>query len=191
MIEWLEEIDRALFLKLNGLHQPWLDQPMMIMTKAIYWIPVYIGMLYLIFKAYNWKTMLFSLLGVALVVTLGDRISVELFKEVFLRYRPSHNLDLDGLIYHVNGYRGGKYGFVSSHATNFFGIATFVFLLIRKQYLGWGIAILFWAALICYTRIYLGVHYPGDLFAGGLLGAVIGWFVFRLFRKFHLDKLPK
>jgi undecaprenyl-diphosphatase len=135
--------------------------------------------------------MLLSLLGVGLVVALGDRISVELFKEVFLRYRPSHNFDLNGLVHHVDGYRGGKYGFVSSHATNFFGIATFVFLLIRKEYLGWGIAIFFWAGLICYTRIYLGVHYPGDLFAGGLLGAVIGWFVYRLFKKFHLDKLPK
>lgn len=182
MLESLEQFDQELFLFLNGLHQPWLDQLMFYLTKAVSWIPVYLILLYLIAKTYNWKIMLWSLLGVAVVIALGDRISVELFKEVFLRYRPSRNIDLGPHVHLVNGYRGGMYGFVSSHATNFFGIATFVGLLIRKKYpkaLPW---IVLWALFICYTRIYLGVHYPSDIFVGTLLGITIGYFVYRLFK---------
>lgn len=188
MIDTLKEFDTALFLKLNGLHAPWLDPIMFYMTKAVFWIPVYIILLILIKRTYNWKIALWSLLGLALVITLADRISVELFKEVFLRYRPSHNLNLTDSVYIVNDYRGGKYGFVSSHATNFFGIGTFISLLIRKKYprvLPW---IYVWVLLICYTRIYLGVHYPADIACGALLGTLIGFLVYNLFKYFILKR---
>ncbi len=186
MIEWLEEIDRALFLKLNGLHQPWLDQPMYYMSEQLFWIPVYLGLLYLIFRTYDWKVMLLSLVGIVVVVGLGDRISVELFKNVFQRYRPSRNMELVDLVHTVNDYHGGLYGFVSSHATNFFGIATFVYLLIYREFPKIAFGVIFWAALIAYTRIYLGVHYPADIAVGGILGIGIGYFVYRLFKRFVL-----
>lgn len=188
MIDWLKEIDRDLFLWLNGLHHPWLDPVMYYMSSEFVWIPVYILMLWLIAKTYNKAVMFWTLLGIALVVTIGDRVSVELFKNVFQRYRPSRNLEIGPLVHIVNDYRGGLYGFVSSHATNFFGIATFVFLLLKKAFPKGAYLVLLWAALIAYTRIYLGVHYPADIFVGGLLGAGIGGGVFLLFKRYILPK---
>lgn len=188
MISFLEDIDQKLFLFLNGLHQPWLDQAMYVMTDKLTWIPVYILLLVMIKRAYNWKIALFSLVGVVLVVTLCDRISVELFKEVFERYRPSRNLDIAEQVHIVNGYRGGLYGFVSSHATNFFGVAAFVFMLLNKRLKKPPYWIFLWAGLISYTRIYLGVHYPSDILAGGILGFGIGWGVYWIFNRFILAK---
>lgn len=181
MIEWLESIDRALFLKLNSLHHPWLDQLMYYMSEKLFWVPLYLLLLWLIYKSYNLRVMLFSLLGVAIVVTLCDRISVELFKNVFERYRPSRNHEIGHLVHIVNDYRGGLYGFVSSHAANFFGVATFVALLLKQKYGLRTLWILAWAGLIAYTRIYLGVHYPSDIAVGGLLGMLIGFLVYKLF----------
>src|SRR5690606_21196231 len=143
---------------------------------------VYILLLYLIAKTYSWKIMLWSLLGLAVVITLGDRISVELFKEVFQRYRPSRNLEIGPIVHVVNDYRGGLYGFESSHATNFFAISTYVALLLRKRYPLIVPLLILWASFICYTRIYLGVHYPADILAGSLLGTTIGFSVYKLFK---------
>lgn len=189
MLEALEEFDREIFLFLNGLHQPWLDQAMFYMTKAVFWIPVYLLLLYLIAKTYSWKIMLWSLLAVAVIVTIGDRISVELFKEVFQRYRPSRNIEIGPIIHIVNDYRGGLYGFVSSHATNFFGISTFVILLLRRRYPAITPLLILWASFICYTRVYLGVHYPSDILAGTMLGVVIGFLIYKLFK--YLVLKPK
>ncbi len=181
MIEWLEDIDRQLFIWLNAFHKPWLDQLMYYMSEELFWLPVYLLFLWMILKAYDWKVMLWSLLGIALVITLCDRISVELFKNVFLRYRPSRNLEIGPLVHIVNDYRGGLYGFVSSHAANYFGIATFLFLLLKNHFPK-GVRWLWpWAALIAYTRIYLGVHYPADIAVGAALGVFIGWLVYRAF----------
>jgi undecaprenyl-diphosphatase len=132
---------------------------------------------------------LWTLLGVAVVVTLGDRISVELFKEVFQRYRPSRNLEMYDLVHVVNEYRGGKYGFVSSHATNFFGTATFLFMVFRKPYPKWAPFVFLFSGLVAYTRIYLGVHYPADIVCGAIIGALIGWIIFKAFNRF-VWKLP-
>lgn len=189
MLEALKEFDREIFLFLNGLHQPWLDQAMFYMTKAVFWIPVYLLLLYLIAKTYSWKIMLWSLLAIAVIITLGDRISVELFKNVFQRYRPSRNLEIGPIVHTVNDYRGGLYGFVSSHATNFFSISTFVILLLRKRYPPITPLLILWASLICYTRIYLGVHYPSDILAGTMLGVTIGFSIYKLFK--YLVLKPK
>ena len=186
MIEFLKQCDRELFLFLNGLHKPWLDQAMFLMTKAVFWIPVYIMLLYLIAKNYSVKVMFWSLVAIAVIIALGDRISVMAFKDVFQRYRPTQNLEIGHLVHVVNDYRGGMYGFVSSHATNFFSISTFSALLLRKRHPFIVPFLLVWASLICYTRIYLGVHYPGDILAGALLGMLIGFIIFRLFKKYIL-----
>jgi undecaprenyl-diphosphatase len=145
-------------------------------------------LLFLIYRAYDWKIALWSLLGVIVVVTIADRASVELFKEVFQRYRPSRNLELYDKVHIVNEYRGGKYGFISSLATNFFGIATFLFLLLRKHFPRIAPWILVWASLIAYTRIYLGVHYPSDIMGGLAVGGTIGFGVYFAFKKFLLDR---
>lgn len=94
-------------------------------------------------------------------------------KPFFARPRPSHEPGLAGLLHLVNGYKGGAYGFASSHAANTFGVAMFIYLLFRSRY-AWISAIFVWAAVMSYTRIYLGVHYPGDIFAGALVGSACG-----------------
>ena len=107
MIEAIKEFDTELFLKINGMHSLWLDQLMFYMTNKLFWIPVYIILLILLKRTYNWKVFLWSLLGLALVLTLADQISVAFFKDVFLRYRPTHNLKIEDLVHTVNDYRGG------------------------------------------------------------------------------------
>lgn len=184
MIEKLEEWDRQLFLFLNGLHVDWLDQPMYWMSNEYVWIPLYLFLLWLIAKTYNWKIALLTLLGIAIVITIGDRTSVEVFKEGFERYRPSRNFEIRDQVHTVNNYRGGQYGFVSSHATNFFGIATFLFLVLRRRLPQAGPWLFFYAALIAYTRIYLGVHYPGDIIGGAILGSLVAILVFWAFNRF-------
>jgi len=184
MIEKLEALDRSLFLFLNGLHADWLDPVMWWVSSTVLWIPLFIFVLYYTWRKGRWPLMLTTILGLAVCILLSDRISVELFKEVFQRYRPTHNSEIGDLVHTVikpNGeeYRGGTYSFVSSHATNFMSIAVFMFLLLRKYSRQW--AWLFpWAILVAYSRIYLGVHYPADLICGGLLGAGIGMFVYWL-----------
>jgi undecaprenyl-diphosphatase len=184
MIERLESIDRELFLWLNGLHTPWLDQPMYYVSEELTWLPVYLLLLYMVYRSHGLRTMWWSLLAVALVVTLCDRISVELFKNVFQRFRPTHHGDIGPLVHTVNDYRGGRYGFISSHAANYFGIATLVWLVVRPHFGRRAWWILPWAALIAYSRIYLGVHYPADVAVGALLGLLVGWGVYLALRKY-------
>lgn len=189
MIEKLESIDTQLFLWLNGLHADWLDMPMYYMSEGLFWIPVYLLILWMVAKAHGWKVALLSLLGVALVITMTDRGSVELFKEVFQRYRPSRNADIAHLVHTVNDYRGGKYGFISSHASNYFGVATFIFLMVRKTFVKSAFLLFVWAALIAYTRIYLGVHYPSDIFVGAVFGSLCGWIGYIVFKKAVLERV--
>jgi undecaprenyl-diphosphatase len=189
VIEQLEKWDRELFIRLNGMHADWLDQPMFYMSDELTWIPLYLFFLYALARFYGWRVALTTLLAVAVVVTIADRSSVELFKEVFKRYRPSRNLELYDQVHVVNGYRGGKFGFVSSHAANFFGIATLLYLMFRRRVEGWALLLFLWAGLIAYTRIYLGVHYPADIVCGAALGVFTGILVFYPFNRF-LWKLP-
>ncbi|MEO8762078.1 MAG: phosphatase PAP2 family protein, partial [Bacteroidia bacterium] len=98
---------------------------------------------------------------------------------------PTHNMELKDKIYVVNEYRGGQYGYVSSHATNAFAVAFFIFLLIKSKQKKWmKISLFLWAFIFCYTRIYLGVHYPFDLFSGALLGTLLAFLFYKIFCKF-------
>ncbi|MFO7755913.1 MAG: phosphatase PAP2 family protein, partial [Bacteroidales bacterium] len=110
---------------------------------------------------------------IILTVTASDQLSVHAFKEVFQRLRPCHEPELSGLVHTVNNKCGGLYGFVSSHAANSFAVAVLSLGLLRKKWFTAGI--LFWAALVSYSRVYLGVHYPGDIIGGALLGTLIAY----------------
>jgi undecaprenyl-diphosphatase len=195
MIEQLEHIDRLIVLYINGLHTPLLDEVMWIISGKLTWIPLYIFLAFLSYKKMGVKGMLIFLLGVLICIAFSDLASKYLFKEVFQRYRPSHNLLLEGKLhfYRISTtdlYKGGQYGFVSSHAANFWTLSTFYWFVFHSNYKRICYMLMFVATLICFSRIYLGVHYLSDVFVGGLLGVSIAFLVYRLFWcKFQLKFL--
>ena len=179
MLEKLKELDEQLFLFLNQFHSAWLDPVVFLITRTEFWIPLYVFLIYLIFRNYKKEGWL-VLLGVIITIVLADQITSSLMKPFFLRLRPSHEPSLVGLIHIVQEYRGGMYGFASSHAGNTTGVAFFIFLLFKNKY-RWIWMISIWAFVMSYTRIYLGVHYPGDILVGMLVGLGSGYAGYRLY----------
>ena len=186
----VESIDSQLFLWLNGLHVDWLDPVMIAITDMWMWIPLYLWLLFLIFKHYGWRGC-WILLAVGVVVLCSDQLSAHVCKPVFHRLRPCFNPELEGLVYLPKGLPGGKYGFVSSHAANTFAVATFLTATLWKRYRWIGWVLYSWALLSSYSRIYLGVHYPGDILAGAVLGILIGLIIALLLRNLCFDKSKK
>ncbi|NOS57035.1 MAG: phosphatase PAP2 family protein [Cyclobacteriaceae bacterium] len=176
-MEELLELDKRLLLFLNGWNSPFFDSVMLTLTETFVWTPLYAILIYLVIKIYG-KSSIWILLGVALTILLCDRITSGFMKPFFARLRPSHEPGLEGLLHLVNDYRGGLYGFASSHAADTFGVAMFVWLSLKKYY-RWIWVVFVWAALMTYTRIYLGVHYPSDILVGALIGMTLGWLSFK------------
>jgi undecaprenyl-diphosphatase len=192
MIEQLEHIDRLIVLCFNGLHTPLLDELMWIVSGKLTWIPLYLFLIYLAYKQLGVKGAFFFLLGALICIAFSDLAAKHLFKEVFQRYRPSHNLLLEGKLhfYRITStdlYKGGQFGFVSSHAANFWTLSAFFFLVFHSEFKRISYLLLAVATLICFSRIYLGVHYLSDVIVGGLLGVGIAFLVYRLiWSKFRL-----
>lgn len=173
----IERIDQQLFFFLNSHNSPFWDDFMYFMSMKLVWVPLYIAILIYLGIKYK-RRFLVVLVFIILAVALTDQISL-LIKNVVDRLRPCHDPSLDGLVHMVNGECGGMYGFVSSHASNSFNVAVLSLLLIKKRW--YTFAILAWAAIISYSRIYLGVHYPGDVMSGAVLGSLIGWGIYRAY----------
>ncbi|MEJ7646727.1 MAG: phosphatase PAP2 family protein [Chryseolinea sp.] len=176
MIETLGALDAKLFQFLNGLHAEWFDPVMYYASKTEAWLPLHLVLLYYIFKHHK-KDAWVILLGVALTITLADQITSTLMKPYFARLRPSWEPALSALLHVVDGDHGGKFGFPSSHAANTFGTAMFLWLVYRPSWMVW---LFLWAAFVSYSRIYLGVHYPGDIIVGAIIGMCIGWALYKL-----------
>lgn len=182
MLETILNLDTDLFLFLNGLNSPFWDPIMIFFSGKLTWLPLYLLLIFFMYRKFGWR-LVWPLIGVVLVVVLADQTSVHLFKNVFERLRPCHNPEIQEFIHLASGRCGGRFGFVSSHAANSFGVATFLAYLFRRRW--FSISILIWAALVSYSRIYLGVHYPADIIVGGLLGAVCGVSVWNLLVGFN------
>ncbi len=184
------ELDREIFLELNSsFRNPFLDQLMMFLTTTYAWIPLHLFLLYLMIRNLKKQTWL-VLLAVALTILMADQITSSIMKPFFERLRPSHEPSLAEKIFLVNKYRGGRFGFASSHAANTFGIATLMWLVL-KMYRPWIGLLFLWAVFVGYTRIYLGVHYPGDILAGfmvGFLCALAAYYFFLAAKNFFENR---
>ena len=180
----LEEIDRSLFLTLNDAHTPLWDSIMYWASNRFFWIPLYVILFILVFVQYRKRTGLVMLVA-ALMILCTDQSANLVKNHLVQRYRPCHNFALKDAI-HVNGDCGGKYGFVSSHASNTFGLATFLVFLFRFKLRWAGVFLLIWAAFVSYSRIYNGVHYPADCIGGAILGIVLGWLFYRIYKKVEM-----
>lgn len=189
MIDQLLQWDQELFLFLNGLNAPFFDFLMYWISDKYIWVPFYAFLMALIIKSYRIEAILVAVI-IALVVTMTDQSSVKLFKDVFERLRPCHEPALDGLVHTVRGRCGGQFGFVSSHAANAFGMAVLVTLLLKNHFRWIGWVLLPWAAVVAYSRVYLGVHYPGDIIVGAMLGILCGYMAFFIFRFTSKRLLP-
>ncbi len=178
-MDWNEliELDKQLLLALNGSDSLFLDGLVMTLTKATTWIPLYLSLLYMVIKNNDTKQRIFLVIACAgLCVLLAGTLNDSFVKPFVARWRPTHDLEIGMLVDTVNGYRGGNYGFFSSHACNTFSIALFFSLLTRSRALSF--FLIGWSLVNCWTRLYLGVHFPGDILVGLLWGAVVGGIVF-------------
>lgn len=173
------DIDKYLLLALNGSDSLFWDGCMTVYTTVLVWIPLIIMLLYVLMKNNNMKTFFILVMMFLLVFTITNTMTSLIFKPLLERFRPSLDPEIMYLVDVVNGYRESSYSFMSGHAANSFGLATFAFLLIRNR--AFTISIIIWGIVNCYSRIYLGVHYPGDIIAGIIVGVLAGILVYRFY----------
>ncbi|WP_244828593.1 phosphatase PAP2 family protein [Carboxylicivirga sediminis] len=178
LLQSLIELDKELLLFLNSFHNGYWDNFFWMFTSKEVWLPLYLVIAYVIFKNHGARGLV-TMLAVAVLIVLCDQISSNVFKSGFERLRPSHDEELKYLVHLINGKRGGLYGFVSSHATNSFGLAMFTSLLFRNK--AYTLFIFLWATVNAYSRIYMGVHFSGDIIGGFLLGIILGRIVYGLY----------
>jgi undecaprenyl-diphosphatase len=184
MIEWFESIDRFIVLTINSWNTPFLDEIMWTISERITWAPLYFLLIYLGFKSLGWKKALLFVACAILAVGLTDFISSGLIKNWVARYRPSHHLLLTDVLHFYtmeNGeqYKGGMYGFVSSHAGNFFAIAWMAGWVLKPYYPRVLATLLGVSVVVSFSRIYLGVHYLSDIIGGMVIGTIVAVLVYR------------
>lgn len=181
MLEWFQEIDKGLFLLFNGLGSPYLNCFMIFMSNKYVWIPLYLVLIYRLYQVHGLKLYL-PLLALLLVILCTDQTTSTFMKPYFARLRPCKDPDLMGLMTIIDDCRG-KFGFASGHAANSFGVASFFYLKEKSKPM---IALMVWAGVVSYSRVYLGVHYPGDIIAGGLIGFSFAYLWLKLYQKITL-----
>lgn len=182
-VQGFSNLDEQLFVFLNGLHVPFLDGFMSLITARNTWIPFYLLLIFYIGRTFPIKQAIIFVLYLIAAVGLADFITSGLMKPFFERPRPCHNEALAGFVHIIDGHCGGKYGFASSHAANSFALFGGISCIFRDRK-GFVKVLLLWAILVSYSRIYVGVHYPGDIMVGALIGFFISFTLYTIFKKY-------
>ncbi len=179
LVESLLPLERDLFFALNGSDSSFLDNVMWTISGRFIWIPVFLFVLFIFFYRARKNEAILVTLFLILLFVATDQISSSFFKPFFERFRPTHHPDFKDMVDIINGYRGGRYGFISGHATNSFGLAVFLSLVFRNRLVT--LITLLWAAINSYTRIYLGVHFISDILAGMIVGALVALLLYTVY----------
>lgn len=190
MLERLIHIDTQILLAINGWHAPWADILMWIISAKATWIPLYLLLIGLLVWRYRkpsptsvkWlqkvPACVVMIVVIGLAVGAADFIASGILKDLVARPRPTRVPELEGVLHLVNGYKSGRYGFVSSHAANTMAVALLFSLIWRNKIATCGLML--WVAANCYSRMYLGVHYPMDIIGGLVVGCLVGWLMYEL-----------
>jgi undecaprenyl-diphosphatase len=180
MFEYLEQIDRSVLLAINRTCHPVMDEFFWYVSEVWVFFPVFIFLIWFIYKQKGIRYLNIAFLSIALIILFCDQ-TTNLVKHKVQRYRPTHNLEICNQVHIVHDYRGGQYGFFSGHSSNTTGVAVFLFMLLGQMKAKHRWLIFLWPAVTEYSRMYLGVHYPSDIFTGTLCGIVYGILFYKLF----------
>lgn len=178
---WLEEADRGLLLLINGHHTPFIDSLMWTVSGRLTWLPLYLLLAFRLFRREGLRRGLIAAVMIAVMIVTVDQLCASVIRPLVCRLRPSNpDNPLSALVTVVNGYRGGRYGFPSCHAANTFALAVFLSLVFRNRRIT--LCLVTWSLLVGLSRVYLGVHYPGDILGGCVIGALIAAVCYRALR---------
>jgi undecaprenyl-diphosphatase len=181
MLDYLNQIDRAILVFFNQQYSPFWDELMLLITGKYIWIPLYVVLIGLLIYKLK-KTSWIAILTLVLTITVADQFASSFCKPTFKRLRPCHDDAIKSQL-HIIKPAGSQYGFISSHAANTFALATFIFMAFKSDQKWIGYTLFIWAAMVSLSRVYLGVHYPGDVLAGGVTGIVWGWCFWKIYQK--------
>ena len=176
MIETLNGLDADLLLWFNGCHTAFADSFFWMISAKLTWVPFYLVLAYALFRRYGSKNAFIWLVAAGLTILIADQLCASVLRPMFERMRPSNpDNPLSAAVTVVNGYRGGRYGFPSCHAANTWALTALLIPVLRNRRAT--VSLILWAVLNCWSRMYLGVHYPGDILAGTVVGVASGLLV--------------
>ena len=180
MVQDFFDWDVQNFLYFNNLGSEKWDFFWLIVTEKETWIPLYVIFLILLYLKFGWKKTLIAGICIALMIACADQFT-NILKNYFQRLRPCHNPDIQGFFRAIGCEGRGKYGFTSAHASNHIAVALFVGTILYKYYKWLIYVLVLWALMIGYSRIYVGVHFTGDVFFGILIGIIIALLFIRIY----------